>query len=311
MKINEFTIISFYQFKKISKIKKLEILLKQFCQFNKLKGTILIAKEGINGNLGGFNKSIQLFEKQLSFLGFNKSNIKLSSSAFMPFYRLKIRSKKEIITFDKNELNVEKNTGKFIAPHKWNNILKNKDYHVIDLRNYYESNIGTFQNSFKTNTNNFIEFKNFIKNELNHLKTKKIAMFCTGGIRCEKASAYMKKIGFKDISQLQGGIIGYLNEIKKENSYWKGECFLFDNRVSIQNEMKKGTYELCHGCRMPINDKNKKSPKYEKGVSCEFCFEKLTEKKIKSLRQRNLQINLARKKGLYNPYIRYTPSDYS
>ena len=310
MKKNEFIIYSFYQFKKIVYPSKLKDLLKEFCQFHKLKGTILIAKEGINGTIGGLDSSIIIFKSKLLKLGFESPEVKLSTYPFMPFSRLKIRNKKEIITFINKNLNVEKNTAKFINADKWNKLIEDNKVYLLDVRNDYESKIGTFVNAKKTNTKNFKHFKDFVKNNLSNMKNKKIAMFCTGGIRCEKASSYMKKIGYKNLYQLKGGILKYLQIIPKKMSKWKGECFLFDNRVSVRNGMKKGSYELCHGCRMPISKKNKLSSKFEYGVSCEYCFNLLTKNKKHNLRQRNKQIYIAKKRGLYSPYIRYTSSDY-
>ena len=310
MKNNEFIIYSFYQFKKIINPSKLKDLLKEFCQFHKLKGTILIAKEGINGTIGGLDSSIIIFKEELLKLGFKSLETKLSTYPYMPFNRLKIRNKKEIITFVDKNLNVEKNTAKFIYPDKWNKFIDNNKVYLLDVRNDYESNIGTFLNANKSNTKNFKHFKDFVKNNLSNMKNKKIAMFCTGGIRCEKASSYMRKIGYKNLYQLKGGILKYLQTIPKEKSKWKGECFIFENRVSVKNEMKKGSYELCHGCRMPISKKSRLSSKFEYGVSCEYCSSSLTKNRKYNLRQRNKQISIAKKRGLYSPYIRYTPSDY-
>ena len=310
MKNNEFKIFSFYQFKKIFKPIKLKGFLKEFCQFNKLKGTILIAPEGINGTIGGLDSSIINLEKELVNLGFTSLEKKYSGSSFMPFYRLKIRHKKEIITFTKQILNVGKKTGNFVNSKDWNKIIGDKNYYVIDLRNDYESKIGTFKNAIKVNTKNFTDYKKYIKNNLLQMKNNKIAMFCTGGIRCEKASSYMIKLGFKNLFQLKGGILRYLETVPSKQSKWVGECFLFDNRVSVKNGMKMGTYDLCYGCRMPISKKDKLSAKYEYGVSCKYCFDSLSLEKKENFRQRNKQIDLAKKKGLYSPYIRFTPSDY-
>ena len=310
MKKNEFTIVSFYQFKQVFKTQKLKNLLKDFCQFHKLKGTIIIAPEGINGSIGGLYNSVKTFEKKLIEIGFNLAETKFSYYHYMPFYRLKIRIKKEIISFSKKNLNVEQNTGEFIEPLKWNKIIDNDEYYLLDIRNDYESEIGTFNNSKTVNIKNFIDFKDYIKNNLMNMKTKKIAMFCTGGIRCEKASSYMFKLGFKNLYQLKGGILKYLETVPKKQSNWVGECFLFDNRVAVKNEMKGGSYSLCYGCRKPITAKNKLSSKFEEGVSCEYCFDKTNELKKEKLRQRNKQIDIAKKRGLYNPYIRYTPTDY-
>ncbi len=310
MKKNDFKIYSFYQFKKIKNPINLKSLIKEFCQFHKLKGTIIIAREGINGTIGGLDESIKIFEKELFKLNFSALTHKFSRSKYMPFHRLKIRNKKEIITFTKKNINVERYKGQFIEASEWNRFINDKDVYLIDVRNDYESQIGSFKGSIKSNTKKFKDFKKFIKNKLYDKKSSKIAMFCTGGIRCEKASAYMKEMGFKKLYQLQGGILKYLEDIPKKKSKWQGECFIFDNRVSVKNEMKKGSYELCHGCRMPILEKDKLSKKFEYGVSCANCYNKLTENKKQNLRQRNKQIKIAKKRGLYNPYIRHTPVDY-
>ena len=169
--------------------------------------------------------------------------------------------------------------------------------------------MGTFKNSINPNTKSFTEFKSYLKNNLNKAKDKKIAMFCTGGIRCEKISSYMIKKGFKDVSQLDGGILSYLEKTSPENSLWNGECFVFYNRVSVKNGLKYGTYELCHACRYPLPSDILKSEKYKKGISCPNCFGKISESKKQSLKDRNKQITLAKKKGLYSPYIKQTVND--
>jgi len=310
MKKNEFKIFSFYQFKKIETPLKLKSVLKDFCQYNKLKGTLLIANEGINGSISGLERSVKEFQKKMINLGFKSLTEKYTSYPFIPFNRLKIRIKKEIITFSKKKLDVEYSTAAFVDPDKWNKLIDEREVCLIDVRNDYESNIGTFQNSIKCNTKKFTDFKKFIKKHLIKNKSKKIALFCTGGIRCEKASSYMYDLGFKNLYQLKGGILNYLQNISKEKTKWNGECFLFDNRVSVKNEMKKGSYELCHGCRVPITKKDKFSKKFEYGVSCHNCYDNLTKEKVKNLRQRNKQIEIAKKRGLYSPYIRYTSTDY-
>ena len=169
--------------------------------------------------------------------------------------------------------------------------------------------MGTFKNSINPNTKSFTEFKSYIKNNLNKAKDKKIAMFCTGGIRCEKISSYMIKKGFKDVNQLHGGILSYLEKTSFENSLWNGECFVFDNRVSIKNELKDGSYVLCHACRYPLSQDMLKSKKYKKGTSCPNCYGQISELKKKSLKDRRKQITVAKKKGLYSPYIKQTVND--
>jgi UPF0176 protein len=182
---------------------------------------------------------------------------------------------------------------------------------LIDVRNDFEVKMGSFNGSTNPNTENFSDFKKYIKDNLKDQKNKKIAIFCTGGIRCEKASSYMINQGFQNIFQLKGGILGYLEKTPLRDSEWTGECFVFDNRVSVQNEMKTGTFELCHACRNPVSILDRKSDKYEKGISCPKCINKISKDKKYKLRERNKQIEIAKKKGLYSPYIKYTPSDFS
>jgi len=311
MKNLKFTIITFYQFKKIKKINNLQILLKEFCSFHKIKGTIILAKEGINGTLAGLEKPIKLLQKKIIGLEFTKLEEKISFYDFMPFNRLKIKIKKEIVTFDKENLEIEQLTGKHVDSLNWNSLISDKETTVIDVRNNFEVQIGTFNGAINPNTKNFSEFKQYIKKNLKTQKKNKIAMFCTGGIRCEKASAYMKKKGFQNVYQLKGGILQYLDDIPSNNSKWEGECFVFDNRVSISNGMESGTYELCHACRYPVSLLDLKSKDYEKGISCPKCINKISNNKKLNLKERKKQIEIAKKKGLYNPYIKFTPSDFS
>tara|TARA_B110000116_G_scaffold248442_1_gene241473 strand:+ start:183 stop:1118 length:936 start_codon:yes stop_codon:yes gene_type:complete len=311
MKNLNFTIITFYQFKNLTKIDNLQILLKEFCSFNKVKGTIILAEEGINATVAGVAGSIELLQKKLIELGFLKLEKKISFYDFMPFNRLKIKVKKEIVTFNEADLNIEKLKTTHVNSYDWNSLISQKDTLLLDVRNNFEVKIGSFEGSINPNTKNFSEFKMYIKNNLKNMKNQKIAMFCTGGIRCEKASAYMAKEGFNNVSQLKGGILQYLEDIPLENSKWEGECFVFDNRVSILNEMKPGTYELCHACRHPVSLLDIKSGDYEKGISCPKCINKISHAKKINLKERNKQIKIAKKKGLYNPYIKYTPSDFS
>ena len=307
---SKFTIITFYQFKKIDDIINIKNELVHFCKFNKIKGTIILAEEGINGTIAGIFESIKKFESHLLSLGFANYNPKYSYSKFMPFFKLKVRNKKEIVTLRSKDVDTEHITGKKIRPKDWNNLISDKETILIDVRNNFEVEMGTFKNSINPNTKSFTEFKSYLKNNLNKAKDKKIAMFCTGGIRCEKISSYMIKKGFKDVNQLHGGILSYLEKTSHENSLWNGECFVFDNRVSVKNELKDGTYELCHACRYPLSSDSLKSEKYKKGISCPNCFGKISETKKKSLKDRNKQITLAKKKGLYSPYIKQTVNDF-
>jgi len=306
---SKFTIVTFYQFKKIKDILIIKNQLSNFCKFNKIKGTIILAEEGINGTIAGMSVNINNFESHILKIGFHNYNPKYSYSKLMPFFRLKVRLKKEIVTLRTKIADPENVTGKKIKPDDWNNLISDKETILIDVRNNFEVEMGTFKGSINPNTKSFTEFKNYLINNLDEAKNKKIAMFCTGGIRCEKISSYMIKKGFKDVNQLHGGILGYLEKTSNKNSLWNGECFVFDNRVSVKNELKDGTYELCHACRHPLSPDQLKSKKYFKGVSCTNCYGKISDSKKKSLIDRNKQISIAKRKGLYSPYIKQTVND--
>jgi len=306
---SKFTILTFYQFKQIKDLLLLKSRISDFCKFNKIKGTIIIAEEGINGTIAGTSQSIKNFQLEIKKIGFENLNPKYSYSKFMPFFRLKVRPKKEIVTLRTKIADPENITGNKIKPENWNNLITDNNTILIDVRNDFEVEMGSFRGSIDPKTKSFTEFKSYLKDNLSEAKDKKIAMFCTGGIRCEKISSYMIKKGFKNVNQLHGGILNYLEKIPEKNSLWDGECFVFDNRVSVKNELKDGTFQLCHACRAPLSKTQIKSKKYQKGISCPKCYGKISAAKKKSLIDRNKQISIAKKKGLYSPFIKQTVSD--
>ena len=306
---SKFAILTFYQFKQIKDLLIIKSRISDFCKFNKIKGTIIIAEEGINGTIAGIPQSIKNFELEIKKIGFENLNPKYSYSKFMPFFRLKVRLKKEIVTLRTKIADPENITGNKIKPENWNNLITDNNTILIDVRNDFEVEMGSFRGSIDPKTKSFTEFKSYLKDNLSGAKDKKIAMFCTGGIRCEKISSYMIKKGFKNVNQLQGGILNYLEKIPEKNSLWDGECFVFDNRVSVKNELKNGTFQLCHACRVPLSKTQIKSKKYQKGISCPKCYGKISAAKKKSLIDRNKQISIAKRKGLYSPFIKQTVSD--
>jgi len=306
---SKFTILTFYQFKQIKDLLIIKGRISDFCKFNKIKGTIIIAEEGINGTIAGTSQSIKNFQLEIKKIGFENLNPKYSYSKFMPFFRLKVRPKKEIVTLRTKIADPENITGNKIKPENWNNLITDNNTILIDVRNDFEVEMGSFRGSIDPKTKSFTEFKSYLKDNLSEAKDKKIAMFCTGGIRCEKISSYMIKKGFKNVNQLHGGILNYLEKIPEKNSLWDGECFVFDNRVSVKNELKDGTFQLCHACRAPLSKTQIKSKKYLKGLSCPKCYGKISEAKKKSLIDRNKQISIAKRKGLYSPFIKQTVSD--
>ena len=287
-----FYIFGFYKFKKIKEIKKNKKILNIFFIKNEIRGTIILSNEGINGTISGkknnLNLGIKKIKKVFNFLNFDSENFSLNK--FQPFHKCKVKIKKELVPMG---ININKrNLNGQINPKKWNKIISDENTTLIDARKPFEHKVGTFKNSINPNINNFREFPKFLK-KLN--KNKPVAMFCTGGIRCEKASVFLEKRGFKNVYQLKGGILNYLKTIKKKDSLWKGECFVFDNRISVKHELTIGSFSMCSGCRKPISTKDKKSIKYEEGVSCPRCHDILTNIQKDRFRMRQKQINLAKK----------------
>ncbi len=287
-----FYIFGFYKFKKIKEIKKNKKILNIFFIKNEIRGMIILSNEGINGTISGkkinLNLGIKKIKKVFNFLNFDSENFSLNK--FQPFHKCKVKIKKELVPMGIN-INKRSLNGQ-INPKKWNKIISDENTTLIDARKPFEYEVGTFKNSINPDINNFREFPKFLK-KLN--KNKPVAMFCTGGIRCEKASVFLEKRGFKNVYQLKGGILNYLKTIKKKDSLWKGECFVFDNRISVKHELAKGSYSICSGCRKPISTKDKKSIKYEEGVSCPRCHDILTNIQKDRFRMRQKQINLAKK----------------
>ncbi len=291
-----FKVFGFYKFVKVKSLKKNKDFLQKFLISNHIRGTIIIAKEGLNGTISGsikdIDKTIKKLKSLFSFKQFDSFNE--SKSKFQPFHKPKVKVKKEIVPMNLTINSNERNIQTHLEPKDWNKLIKNKDTHIIDTRKPFEYKIGTFKKSVNPNVNNFRDFPKYL-NKLK--KNKPVAMFCTGGIRCEKTSVYLKKKGFKNIYQLNGGILNYLNRIKKNESLWKGECFVFDNRISLKHGLKLGSYSMCSGCRMPISSKDKRSNKYEEGVSCPNCYDKLTETQKSRFRMRQSQIYKAKQSG--------------
>ena len=291
-----FNVFGFYKFKKLQSLKKKKYLLQKNLIKQNIRGTIILAKEGVNATIAGQYADIKFIidkiKKTLDIKKFDSDNI--SKCKFQPFHRGKVKIKKEIVPMNLSLSPKTKNKNKYIEPNKWNKLIKNKDTLVLDSRKPFEYDVGTFNKSINPNVDNFREFPKYL-NKLN--KKKSIAMFCTGGIRCEKASIYLKKKGFKNVYQLRGGILNYLNKVNKKKSLWKGECFVFDNRISVKHGLISGTFSMCSGCRKPISSRDKKSTKYEKGVSCPNCHDRLSNSQKERFRMRQKQINLAKKSG--------------
>ena len=288
------SVISFYKFVKINNPKKLRKSLSDLLLNEDVVGTFLIAKEGINATVSGSDTSLKKIMKFLDKQkGFNDIECKHSYSIKRVFKRLKIKVKDEVVALGKKEIDPSKTTGNYIEPKNWNKLIADPDVLLIDTRNTYEIKIGTFLGAENPNIKNFRDFPDFVKKKLNSKKNQKIAMFCTGGIRCEKASSYLLEKGFKDVYQLKGGILKYLEQNTKKNSRFKGECFVFDERVSVNKKLKNGRYQQCYACRMPISKDDISSIHYKKGISCPHCFSKTSKRQKNRFAERQNQINLS------------------
>jgi UPF0176 protein len=291
-----------YHFVSLPHYKKFREPLLNFCVTKGIKGTILLADEGINGTVAGPEKSILELLDYLKtdplFEGNFKSLAHKESWSYKhPFYRMKIKLKKEIVTLGVPGVSPTKIVGTYVKPQDWNAIISDPEVVLIDTRNDYEYAIGTFKNAINPKTNTFREFPEYVKTHFDPKKHKKVAMFCTGGIRCEKASSYMMSEGFDQIYHLEGGILKYLEDIKPEESLWQGECFVFDQRVAIKHGLNVGNYDQCYACRYPLSVDDVKSEKYTPGISCPHCFNKHTPEKLKSLTERQKQTILAKQRG--------------
>ena len=297
---NEILVAALYKFVEIDDLLSLQSNLYEICEKNNIMGTILIANEGINGTISGktneINQTISLLKSDKRFTNIE---IKYSSTDKQPFHRMKVRLKKEIVTIGLPEINPNNKVGTYVKPDDWNDLISDPNVVVIDTRNKYETKIGSFQNAIDPETSSFREFPDWVKKFKSSKgnTNKKIAMFCTGGIRCEKASSLMKEEGFEDVYHLQGGILKYLETIDKENSLWNGECFVFDQRVCLTDELEVGSYKMCFACRMPITEEEMQNEKYKEGISCIYCYDKTTKEKKERFGSRQKQILLAKERG--------------
>lgn len=263
-----------------------------------VRGTILLAREGINGTISGSRFGIDTVIEWLRHnAGLDVLEPKESFSDRQPFKRTKVKLKKEIVTMGVSNLDPNEVVGTYIEPKEWNALLDDPEVLLIDTRNEYEYQVGTFKNAVNPHTESFREFPNFVKSHLDPKKHSKVAMFCTGGIRCEKSTALLKHMGFDKVFHLKGGILKYLETVPEEESKWKGECFVFDDRVTVDHDLLPGSYDQCHACRLPISEQDKLSPHYQKGVSCPNCHDKVSLEDKARFTERQRQIELAAARG--------------
>ncbi len=290
-----FNIFGFYKFKRLSGLISFKKTFQEILLKNKIRGTIIFSKEGINGTISGKKKNILKVRKNLKKIfkikKFDSENN--STSNFQPFHKGKIKIKKEVVPMGLYVKEFQKPNNS-IEPKKWNSLLNEKNIKIIDARKPFEYDVGTFKGAVNPNVNHFRDFPKYLKK---FDKKNKIALFCTGGIRCEKANVYLTRKGFKNVFQLKGGILNYLKKMDEKESLWKGECYVFDNRVSLKHKLKVGTYSMCSGCRKPVSINQRKSKKYIEGISCPKCHDYLTTSQKKRFAMRQKQILIAKKLG--------------
>ena len=292
------TVCALYKFVTLEDYQEMQSPIRDKLNQFDIRGTLLLANEGINGTISGSDESIKSFLQWLS----KDSRLcdidyKLSFHDHQPFHRVKVKLKKEIVTMGVDGIDPNKVVGTYVSPSEWNDIISDPETVLIDTRNEYEYGIGTFKNAINPHTETFREFPEYVEKNLDPTKNKKVAMFCTGGIRCEKASAYMKEQGFEEVYHLKGGILKYLEEVEAQNTLWDGECFVFDDRVAVNHSLEQGKYDQCHACRYPITEQEKQSKHYIAGVSCPRCYDQLSDEQKKRFLEREKQVQLAKQRG--------------
>jgi UPF0176 protein len=296
--IPQFLVCALYKFAELDNFATLQKPLLDFLKQHDIKGTLLLAREGINGTVTGTQEAIDAllawFNRDARLAGID---YKLSFDDEQPFYRSKVKLKKEIVTMGVEGIDPRRVVGTYVQPKDWNALASSPDVLLLDTRNEYEVQIGTFEGAINPHTRSFREFPAYVKQHLDPAQHKRIAMFCTGGIRCEKSTAYLKELGFDEVYHLQGGILKYLEDVPESESLWRGECFVFDNRVTVDHQLQRGHYDQCHACRMPISDADKQHAFYQQGISCLHCYGQKDADKVERLAEREKQIALARQRG--------------
>lgn len=294
----QYVVCALYKFVALENFEDLRQPLLDTMVANQVRGTLLLALEGINGTIAGPRAGID------AVLAWLKSDERLSDVSYKesytdeaPFKRSKVKLKKEIVTMGVEGIDPRHVVGTYVKPKDWNALISDPEVFVVDTRNDYEVQIGTFKNAVDPNTKTFREFPAWTKENMDPSKHKKVAMFCTGGIRCEKSTAYMKEQGFEEVYHLEGGILKYLEEVPSSDTMWEGECFVFDDRVTVDHDLNAGKYDQCHACRMPILEADKEREQYQKGVSCHHCFDRVTDEQRARYAEREKQMELAKQRG--------------
>ena len=296
--MNPIVVCALYKFVTLDNYQSLRQPLHDVMDANEVRGTILLANEGINGTIAGSRMAINNVltwlrnDPRLSHI-----DVKESFTDTLPFNRAKVKLKKEIVTMGIEGIDPKRVVGTYVNPKDWNTLISDPDVILVDTRNDYEFKVGTFRNAINPKTESFREFASYVRDNLDPVKHKKVAMFCTGGIRCEKSTAFLKEQGFDEVYHLKGGILKYLEEVPPEETLWEGECFVFDERVTVNLQLEKGNYDQCNACRLPITQEDKISKKYEQGVSCPHCYDKVTDIQKSRFMEREKQMALAKQRG--------------
>ena len=295
---NEIVIAALYKFVRLPDFRELRLPLLERCRELRLKGTLLLAPEGINGTVAGSREGIDgILDYLRSEPRFAGLAHKESLAAGVPFHRMKVKLKQEIVSLGIAGVDPEHLTGEYVKPEDWNAEISRPGTLVLDVRNEYETGIGGFKNAVAPDTGTFREFPDYVEKNLDPEQHTRIAMYCTGGIRCEKASSYLLSRGFREVVQLQGGILNYLEKVDRNQSRWEGECFVFDSRVAVDHELAEGEFEQCYACRRPLNQDDMASEKYLPGVSCPRCHDDLTPEQRRRFSERQRQVELAESRG--------------
>ncbi|AUI86014.1 hypothetical protein BS333_06235 [Vibrio azureus] len=296
--MSQYVVCALYKFVELENYQELREPLLALMAEHSVHGTLLLASEGINGTVAAKRAGIDALLEWLNAEPRLSGTVyKESFSESQPFNRTKVKLKKEIVTLGVEGIDPRYVVGTYVKPQDWNELISDPEVFVVDTRNDYEIEVGTFKGAVNPNTDTFREFPDYVKENMDPEKHKKVAMFCTGGIRCEKSTAYMKEQGFDEVYHLEGGILKYLEEVSEEESLWEGDCYVFDGRVAVNHQLEKAGYDLCNACRLPITEEDKQSEQFEQGVSCPKCFGKHTEEQIARFREREKQVNLAAKRG--------------
>ena len=296
--MSKIVVCALYKFVTLENFKALRQPLHDVMEDHQVRGTLLLAHEGINGTVAGSRQSIDaLLDWLRTDPRLSDIDSKESYTDSLPFNRAKVKLKKEIVTMGVEGIDPKRAVGTYISPKDWNKLISDPDVILVDTRNDYEYKVGTFKNAINPNTESFREFPRYVQDNLNPEQHKKVAMFCTGGIRCEKSTAFLKEQGFAEVYHLKGGILKYLEEVPQQETLWEGECFVFDERVTVNHQLEKGGYDQCNACRLPITEADKASDKYQQGISCPHCYDKVSGDRKARFAEREKQMALARQRG--------------